>query len=159
MTRQILVDLVRKQRAAKRGGPLPDLTLDSLVGLGGGDGRAWSAEARAASLLDLDAGLRRLAVRRLAVLDPRAARVVELRFFGGLMETEAAEVVGVSVSTVRRDWREARLWLMRALTPDARRRAAHGHRHRRGPAGRRRAGGQAGHRPQPRHRDGHGAAR
>lgn len=110
--RQILIDAARKRCAQKRGGGVPDLTLDA-VQLPGDAPAAWSAEARAASLLDLDAAL-----ERLAALDVRAARVVELRFFGGLMEKEAAEVVGVSASTVRRDWRKARLWLMRALAAD-----------------------------------------
>ena len=48
---------------------------------------------------------------KLETLDPRAARVVELRFFGGLQEDEVAEVLGVSVITVKRDWKAARAWL------------------------------------------------
>jgi RNA polymerase sigma factor (TIGR02999 family) len=107
--RQILVDLARRQNAQKRGGGAPKVTLEH-VHLPDDANEEWSKEARAASILDLDRAL-----QQLADLDPRAARVVELRFFGGMMETEAAEVVDVSVSTVRRDWRKARMWLMRAL--------------------------------------------
>lgn len=107
--RQILVDLARKHNAAKRGGGAPKLTLDH-VRLPGDIDDGWSNEARAASILDLDRAL-----TQLSDLDPRAARVVELRFFGGMKEKEAADVVDVSLSTVRRDWRKARLWLMRAL--------------------------------------------
>jgi RNA polymerase sigma factor (TIGR02999 family) len=110
--RQILIDAARKQNAQKRGGGVPDLTLDDVQPPADAPA-AWSAEARAASLLDLDAAL-----TRLAALDARAARVVELRFFGGLMEKEAAEVLDVSVSTARRDWRKARMWLMRALAAE-----------------------------------------
>ena len=50
-------------------------------------------------------------------VDPRAARVVELRFFGGLREDEVAEVLGVSVITVKRDWKAARAWLVGRLGP------------------------------------------
>lgn len=107
--RQILVDLARKHNAQKRGGGAPKVTLDH-VQLPDDIDDGWSNEARAATILDLDRAL-----DELAELDPRAARVVELRFFGGMMEKETAEVVDVSVSTVRRDWRKARMWLMRAL--------------------------------------------
>jgi len=107
--RQILCDLARRQNAKKRGGGAPKLTLESLV-VSDTSGDSWSNESRAASLLDLDRAL-----DELDALDERAARVVELRFFGGLMEKEVAEVLGVSTTTVRRDWRKARLWLMRRL--------------------------------------------
>jgi len=56
------------------------------------------------------------ALARLEVLNPRASRVVELRFFGGLEEQETAEVLGISGPTVRRDWRFARAWLLAELT-------------------------------------------
>jgi RNA polymerase sigma factor (sigma-70 family) len=56
------------------------------------------------------------ALTRLAALDARQARVVELRYFAGLSIEEAAEVLGVSHATVERDWRTARLWLRRELT-------------------------------------------
>lgn len=63
-------------------------------------------------LLELDDAL-----RGLEALDPRAARIVELRYFGGLTEKEAAAVAGVSVATVKRDWDFARTWLIRELRP------------------------------------------
>ncbi len=61
------------------------------------------------------------ALRRLEELDPRSARVVELRFFGGLTEQEAAEAIGISVATLKRDWDFARAWLLSQLrgNPDA----------------------------------------
>jgi DNA-directed RNA polymerase specialized sigma24 family protein len=63
-------------------------------------------------LLDLDE-----AVKHLEVLDPRADSVVELRYFDGLTETESAEMIGVSVATLKRDWDFARAWLIRRLEP------------------------------------------
>ncbi len=54
-------------------------------------------------------------LERLAALDPRAARLVELRYFGGLTEDEVAEVLGVSLRTVQKDWRRARAWLSHEL--------------------------------------------
>jgi DNA-directed RNA polymerase specialized sigma24 family protein len=57
------------------------------------------------------------AVEKLAAHDPRAARVVELRFFGGLTENDAAAALGVSPATVRRDWQFARAWLAAELKP------------------------------------------
>jgi RNA polymerase sigma factor (TIGR02999 family) len=64
------------------------------------------------SLLDLDDAL-----LRLETLDPRAARIVELRYFGGATEQETAEAVRVSVATVKRDWDFARTWLISQLKP------------------------------------------
>lgn len=103
--RQILVDHARRRSAGKRGGgadhrPLAEEQPVAPEGLG------------RVELLALHESL-----DRLADLDPRQARVVELRFFGGLTVEETAEVVGVSCDTVKRDWRNARLWLRRALTP------------------------------------------
>jgi RNA polymerase sigma factor (sigma-70 family) len=63
-------------------------------------------------MLDLDAAL-----SKFATLDPRAAQVVELRFFAGLEEGEVAEVLGVSTITVKRDWKAARAWLAGQLSP------------------------------------------
>jgi RNA polymerase sigma factor (TIGR02999 family) len=69
------------------------------------------AAPRDQDLLELDEAL-----ARLEALDPRLARVVELRFFAGLTEKETAEVVSVSVATVKRDWDFARAWLAKELT-------------------------------------------
>ena len=71
-------------------------------------------EAQDVDLLRLDDAL-----QDLAKLDPRAARVVELRFFGGLTEEEIADVLRVSVPTVKRDWRKAKAWLAHELQKEA----------------------------------------
>ncbi len=108
--RHILIDYARKQRAQKRGGSARPVTFHE-VWMGGED---VPTAVRAASLLDVHDAL-----ERLARLDARQARVVELKFFGGLTEREVGDVLGISVSTVYRDWRQARLWLLRALADDA----------------------------------------
>ena len=101
MMRRILVDHARRRTAAKRGGPQIRITLDAAV--------AASPE-RDLELLGLDGAL-----DELAALDPRSARVVEMRFFGGLSIEEAAFALGVSHATVERDWTTARAWLFRRL--------------------------------------------
>ena len=68
-------------------------------------------EQRAASFVALDEAL-----ERLAQLDERKCKVVEMRFFGGLSDEEIAEVLGVTTRTVLRDWKKARLWLYRELS-------------------------------------------
>ena len=75
------------------------------------DEGALVAEARALELLALDHAL-----ERLAVMDARKGRIVELRFFGGLSLEETAEVMGISSPTVQREWRAAKAWLHRMLT-------------------------------------------
>jgi RNA polymerase sigma factor (TIGR02999 family) len=99
--RQILVDHARAIGAEKRGAGWVRLTLDQAAGL---------ARAHGEDLLDLD---RALSV--LEALDPHAAALVELRFFGGLSEREAAEALGVTRAAVRRTWEFARAWLFREL--------------------------------------------
>jgi RNA polymerase sigma factor (TIGR02999 family) len=100
--RFVLVDHARKTRAAKRGGAAIKLSLDEVYGLG---------EKRDEEIL-----LVHEALSRLEKLDPKAARVIELRFFGGLTEKEAAQALGVSVATLKRDWVFARSWLFTELT-------------------------------------------
>ena len=109
--RHILVDYARQHGAAKRAGAYARVSLgDALLG-DGADGDALAAADRSASeLVALDDAL-----ARLAELDPRLTRVVEMRFFGGMAESEIAAVLGVNVRTVRRDWAKARAWLHRAL--------------------------------------------
>jgi RNA polymerase sigma factor (TIGR02999 family) len=102
--RRILVDDARAYSAAKRGAKQIKLSLIEANGL--------ARMPRDAEMLALD-----VALSRLEQLEPRAAKVVELLFFGGLKETEAAEVLGVSPETVKRDWKFARAWLMVQLTP------------------------------------------
>lgn len=99
--RQILVDYARSQAAAKRGaGHRVDLDPDLLADPG-----------RAEQLLALDDAL-----RELEALDPRLARIVELRFFGGLSVEETGEALDLSPRTVKRDWRRARAFLYRAVS-------------------------------------------
>jgi RNA polymerase sigma factor (TIGR02999 family) len=98
--RQILVDYARRMTAAKRGGGLAvSLDPDQL-----GD------PGRAEELVALDEAL-----TRLEGLDERLARTVEMRFFGGLSVEEAADALGVSPRTVKRDWRKARAFLFEAI--------------------------------------------
>jgi len=100
LMRRILVDFARSRQYAKRGGKAPVLSLDDVS----------VAVEECAELVSLDDAL-----RALAAVDPRKGQVVELRFFGGLSVEETAEVLKVSVETVMRDWRLARVWLRREL--------------------------------------------
>jgi RNA polymerase sigma factor (TIGR02999 family) len=100
--RRILIDHARARTAEKRGGVQQQVSLSAVD--------EWSPVAQNEDLLALDAAL-----SKLETLDPRAACVVELRFFGGLTEDEVAEVVGISTITVKRDWKAARAWLMGRL--------------------------------------------
>ena len=79
------------------------------------DGELVVSHERDSELVALDEAL-----ERLAAVDPRKARVVEMRFFGGLSVQESAEVLNVSEVTVRRDWQFAKTWLLRALSGDKR---------------------------------------
>ena len=101
--RRILVNHARDRLAQKRGGGLVAVTLDDELA---------PAVSRPEEMLALEDALTRLQER-----DPRRAQVVEYRFFGGLSHEEIAEVLGVSVPTVQRDWRFARAWLARELAP------------------------------------------
>jgi RNA polymerase sigma factor (TIGR02999 family) len=103
--RRILIDHARARRAGKRGGHNVRLSLTAAAGL------AHSADI---DVLDIDEAL-----TQLAALDPRAAAGVELRFFAGLTETEIAEVLGISLATLHRDWRFSRAWLVSRLKPRA----------------------------------------
>ena len=99
--RRILVDHARKRAAAKRAGNWTRVELPADVAIAG---------KNEVDLLALDDAL-----DRLAALDPRHARIVELRFFGGLSVPETASVLKVSTATVKRDWALARAWLHRRL--------------------------------------------
>jgi RNA polymerase sigma factor (TIGR02999 family) len=99
--RQILVERARARRAAKRGGSHIRVTLDAGL---------LATEAPAIDLESLDE-----AMTRLEALDAELARVVEVRFFGGLSIDEAAEALDVSPATVKRRWTVAKAWLAREL--------------------------------------------
>jgi len=102
LMRRILLDRARRKAAAKRGAKGQPLDLNKTLDV---------AQAPARELLALDDAL-----DALAVVDPRKARIVELRFFGGLSVKETAEVVKVSSDTVMRDWKVARAWLLTELS-------------------------------------------
>lgn len=103
--RSALVDQVRRRKAEKRGGDRSRVPLEVAVEL---------YQARGVDLIALDDALDRLMQD-----EPRQARVVELRFFGGLTTEEAARSIGVSVATAERDWRMARAWLKEELAESA----------------------------------------
>jgi RNA polymerase sigma-70 factor (ECF subfamily) len=107
MIRRILVDHARRRQYAKRGGGQVQVPLDELL---------IGSRMRGVDIEALDE-----AITTLARMDARKARVVELRFFGGLRVDEVAEVLGVSEETVTRDWRMAKVWLFRELTGARRR--------------------------------------
>ncbi len=100
LMRRILIDFARQQAAAKRGGPERPIALDGLE----------IAIEQATDLLALDDAL-----KRLAAMDERKARVVELRFFAGLTIDETAEVLTLSHATVERDLKLAKAWLAREM--------------------------------------------
>ena len=102
--RRILVDNARKEQRSKRGSGMPALSLDD------------AAERPALTVDSVDTLALDTALTKLEALDPDQARVVELRFFGGLTVEETAEVVGSSPATVKREWALAKGWLYRQLT-------------------------------------------
>jgi RNA polymerase sigma factor (TIGR02999 family) len=106
LMRRVLVDHARSRGYRKRGGGTQLVTLnEGLV----------AAPEPAVGVVALDRAL-----EKLAAVDPRQSRVIELRFFGGLTVEETAEVLHVSPDTVKRDWRLAKLWLLRDLEGDSR---------------------------------------
>jgi len=100
LMRRVLVDAVRAQQSQKRGGRAPHLPLEDSA----------PAPLARRDLVALDDAL-----NALAEIDPAKARIVELRYFGGLTGEEAAEVMGLSRVALEREWRVARLWLAREL--------------------------------------------
>lgn len=101
LMRQILVDHARAYRAGKRGGGICNVALEEAV---------ENAEKVDIDILALDEAL-----KTLSEMDPQQSKVVELKFFGGLSIEDTAEVLGISSSTVKRDWVTARAWLHREL--------------------------------------------
>ena len=106
MMRRILVDAARARAASKRGGAMENVALDEAL---------VAAPGKDREMVALDDALKALAKE-----DPRKAKAVELRFFGGLSMEETAEVLGISVQTVRRDWTFAQAWLAREMRPKER---------------------------------------
>jgi RNA polymerase sigma factor (TIGR02999 family) len=99
--RHVLVDYARERRRLKRGGAAVHIPVDSAVVL---------SPEQVEQIVEID-----LALQRLAKVDERKSRVLEMRFFGGLSVEETAEVLGVAPNTVIRDWNFARAWLRREL--------------------------------------------
>ena len=106
LMRQVLVDHARSRGYRKRGGGVRRVPLDNALPI--------------TPELDLDVLAVDRALEAFAKVDPRKSQVVELRFFGGLSVEETAEVLGLSVETIKRDWRVAKLWLSRELQPSRR---------------------------------------
>ena len=100
--RHILVDHARNRRYAKRGGGAVQIPIDENL---------LSARMPGVDVLALDEAL-----ASLTEVDPRKARVVELRYFGGLSVEETSEVLQISTETAKRDWKMAKAWLLRELT-------------------------------------------
>jgi RNA polymerase sigma factor (TIGR02999 family) len=105
LMRRILVDYARARRFDKRGGEWRQVPLNEAVAL---------FRDRQTDIVALDDAL-----SALAGFDARKARVVEMRFFGGLSIRETAEVLGISEDTVLRDWRLAKVWLLRQLSQES----------------------------------------
>jgi len=110
LMRRILIDAARARNAAKRGGPAKVIresaaNLDQIAAL----------DSDATTLCALDDAL-----EELSRIDPRRAKVIELRFFGGLTVDETAAILGISAQSVMRDWRLARAWLARELSREDR---------------------------------------
>jgi RNA polymerase sigma factor (TIGR02999 family) len=103
--RRILMDHARKHKADKRGGEVDKLPLEDEI--------LVISDGKSAELLALDEAL-----DRLALIDAQKAKIVELRYFGGLSIEETAEVIGVSVPTINRQWRMAKAWLYGQITGD-----------------------------------------
>lgn len=106
LMRRVLIDFARSRRSSKRGGEWPHVTFDEAL--------MPSGEPRA-DFLALDEAL-----NALRAIDDRKSQVVELRFFGGLSMEETAEVLNVSQETVKRDWRLAKVWLLREMSQEDR---------------------------------------
>jgi len=100
--RQILIDHARRRAAAKRGGDLCRVTMDQAI---------TPITDADPELLDLDDAL-----QKLASMDERQSKIVELRFFGGMTVEEIAHVLNLSKTTIETEWRMARAWLRRELT-------------------------------------------
>jgi RNA polymerase sigma factor (TIGR02999 family) len=101
LMRRILIDFARSRGYLKRGAAAPHICLDDAPSV---------CQAVDVNLVALDDAL-----KALSVVDERKSKVVELKFFGGLSVEETAEALGVSSDTVTRDWRLAKLWLLREL--------------------------------------------
>jgi len=111
--RRILVDHARRRRSQKRGGGAQRVSLDELPL--DDDTPDPALDALLSDDPHVDLGVLDEALARLERMDPRQGKLVELRFFGGLNLGDTADVLGISVATVKREWMSARAWLLREL--------------------------------------------
>jgi RNA polymerase sigma factor (TIGR02999 family) len=102
LMRRVLVDFARAKNSQKRGGDEIKVTFDDILPV---------SEKKESQLIDLDEAL-----NRLAEFSPRQAKIVEMRYFGGLTEEEIGEAINISSRTVRREWSSARAWLYREIS-------------------------------------------
>ena len=100
--RSVIIDMVRERNAVRRGGGVPNITLNTALG---------ESLAHQADPLRIDETLEELAKQ-----EPRLAHVVEMRYFGGYSEEEVAEALGITTRTVQRDWQKARILLQAMLS-------------------------------------------
>jgi RNA polymerase sigma factor (TIGR02999 family) len=108
MMRRIAIDDSRRRRRIKRGAAAEKIPIELVGDVAGGT-----------NLEPVDAILLDRALTALEAIDPKAARIVELRFFGGLTIEETADIEGQSVSSIKREWAAARAWLFRAMTTES----------------------------------------
>jgi RNA polymerase sigma factor (TIGR02999 family) len=103
--RAVIIDMTRSRLASKRGGDKPAITLNTTI--------AESTSASDAELIALHDAL-----EELATIDPRLAKIVEMRYFAGLNAQEIADALSIAKRTAQRDWEKARVFLFAALQPD-----------------------------------------
>ena len=107
--RSILVDQARARSAAKRGSGAVTISLNDAVLQSNESYRKGGC----VGVLELE-----VALDRLAIMDPRLSRLIELRFYGGLTNKEAADALGISIATVKRDWNISKAWLSREMAAE-----------------------------------------
>ena len=122
LMRRILVDHARARLASKRGGGVEAVSLDEITNptepedTGGSAGPRYAEPGKVDGETDEDVTAIDEALTRLSALDERQAKIVEMRYFGGLTIEETAAAIGISDATVKREWTLARAWLRRELS-------------------------------------------
>jgi RNA polymerase sigma factor (sigma-70 family) len=121
LMRRILVDHARARLASKRGGGVDAVSLDEITNPSepedtGSTGPRYAEPGKVDGETDEDVAAIDEALTRLSALDERQAKIVEMRYFGGLTIEETAAAIGISDATVKREWTLARAWLRRELS-------------------------------------------
>lgn len=114
--RRICVDYARKRDAKMRGGGRPPVRLPAADDLAARSPAGWPAEGASADMESYDLEILETALKRLEALDPRKARIIDLRYFAGLTGEETAKCLSISARTVDSECRFARAWLHREMT-------------------------------------------